>query len=318
MIVMLGMGMVYFACTDSWNVYAKPIRQAGEWLGRLEEETDDKEKNSENVSGGNATADSTTTEDTHTEITTETTIEATIETTIETSQSETWQSETLPAEALQTVSFSDTQIKQEQIVYGRVEEDYFSDALFIGDSRTVGLYEYGGLEEIATFYASTGLTIQKLFTAPIVMVPGQKEKQTIEEALAEKHFAKIYLMIGINEMGSGTVDSFMEEYEAVIAHLQELQPDAIIYVQGIMKVTNQRSEQGDYIYNEGIEARNVELAKLADNKNIFYLDVNPLICDEEGGVIADYTYDGVHLKAQYISIWTEFLKDNAVEKVVLD
>ena len=125
-------------------------------------------------------------------------------------------------------------------------------------------------------------------------------------------------MIGINEMGSGTVDSFIEEYEAVIAHLQDLQPDAIIYVQGIIKVTNKRSQQGDYIHNEGIEARNAELAKLADNKNVFYLDVNPLICDEEGGVIANYTYDGVHLKAQYISIWKEFLKDNGVEKVVLD
>ena len=328
MIVLLGMGLVYFSCTDSWMVYAKPMKQAQEWFGRQKKELDNKdndsENDSENVSGGNATGDSSSIEDTDAEITTETTIEATEETfqsetsQLETNQSETLQSESSPAENIHTVSSSDAGEKREQIVYGRVEEDYFADALFIGDSRTVGLYEYGGLEEIATFYASTGLTIQKMFTAPIVKVPGQKEKQTIEEALTEKQFAKIYLMIGINEMGSGTVDSFIEEYEAVITHLQELQPDAIIYVQGIIKVTNKRSQQGDYIHNEGIEARNAELAKLADNKNVFYLDVNPLICDEEGGVIANYTYDGVHLKAQYISIWKEFLKDNGVEKVVLD
>ena len=324
MIVLLGMGLVYFSCTDSWMVYAKPVKQAQEWLGRQEKEQDNKENNSENVSGGNATGDSSSIEDTEAEITTETTIEAMEETfqsetsQLETNQSETLQAESSLAENIHTVSSSDAGEKWEQIVYGRVEEDYFADALFIGDSRTVGLYEYGGLEEIATFYASTGLTIQKMFTAPIVKVPGQKEKQTIEEALAEKQFAKIYLMIGINEMGSGTVDSFIEEYESVIAHLQELQPDAIIYVQGIIKVTNKRSQQGDYIHNEGIEARNAELAKLADNINVFYLDVNPLICDEEGGVIANYTYDGVHLKAQYISIWKEFLKENAVKKVVLD
>ena len=37
------------------------------------------------------------------------------------------------------------------------------DTLFIGDSRTVGLYEYGGLEQTADFCATTGLTVYKLF-----------------------------------------------------------------------------------------------------------------------------------------------------------
>ena len=95
--------------------------------------------------------------------------------------------------------------------------------------------------------------------------------------------------------------------------MQQLQPDAVIYLQAIMKVTAERSGQGDYITNEGIEARNEEIAKLADDEKIFYLDVNPLICDETGGMVASYTYDGVHLKAQYIPIWLDFLKEHAVE-----
>ena len=64
------------------------------------------------------------------------------------------------------------------------------------------MYEYGGLEETSTFYASTGLTIYKMFDSKIVAVPGQKKKITVEEALSEKQFAKIYLMIGINENGN--------------------------------------------------------------------------------------------------------------------
>ncbi|MDE7223930.1 MAG: hypothetical protein K2O34_09140, partial [Acetatifactor sp.] len=32
-----------------------------------------------------------------------------------------------------------------EIRFGRVEDDYFADALFLGDSRTVGMKEYGGL-----------------------------------------------------------------------------------------------------------------------------------------------------------------------------
>lgn len=197
-------------------------------------------------------------------------------------------------------------------MYRTVEDDYFADALFIGDSRTVGMFEYGGLEEIADFYASTGLTIYKLFDSKIVTVEGQKKKITVEEALSRHSYAKIYLMIGINEMGTGTVESFVAAYQEAVDHLLELQPDAILYIQGIIKVTTERSGQGDYINNEGIEERNEALSRLADNERVFYLDVNPEICDETGGMEASYTFDGVHLKAQYIDIWKTYLKEHAI------
>lgn len=195
--------------------------------------------------------------------------------------------------------------------YMTVEDDYFNDALFIGDSRTVGLNEYGGLEQ-STFYASTGLTVYKMFSAEIVPVPGSKKKITAEEALKEKQFAKIYLMIGINEMGTGTVETFMDQYKEQVERLKELQPDAIIYLQAIMRVSTERSNKGDYITNEGINARNAEIAKLADNDRVFYLDANPLFCDETGGLVSSYTFDGVHLKSEYVLQWKQFLKEHAV------
>lgn len=195
--------------------------------------------------------------------------------------------------------------------YMTVDETWFDDALFIGDSRTVGMEQYGGLSN-ATFYASTGLTVYKIFTAEIVPVEGSKQKITIEEALSQRQFAKIYLMIGINEMGTGTVETFMEKYAEVVAKIQELQPDAVIYLQAIMRVSSERSAKGDYINNEGIDLRNEEIAKLADNEKIFYLDVNSVICDEEGGLEKSYTFDGVHLLAKYVSVWKEFLMEHAV------
>ncbi len=199
-----------------------------------------------------------------------------------------------------------------EIVMGRVEEDYFADALFLGDSRTVGLGQYGSLRDIATFYASTGMTIYKIINAEIVEVPDQQEKITVEEALQHQSFGKIYIMMGINEVGSGTTESFTKAYGEVIARLQELQPDAIIYIEGILKVTKARSDKGDYINNEAIGVRNEALSQLADGEKIFYLDVNQAVCDEDGGLVKDYTSDGVHLKAKYITLWEEYLKDNAV------
>ena len=287
---LLLVGAVFFTWTDNWKIYAEPLRQM------YEQGTELMQGQQPALEGGPEAS-----------VTGEETVSST----------------PVPAEEEMAVPETETAAEPAQtqgpqegpkeVVYHTVDDSYFDDAVFIGDSRTVGMYEYGGLEETSTFYASTGLTIYKMFDSAIVSVPGQKKKITVEEALSEKQFAKIYLMIGINEMGTGTVESFIKAYGEAVQHLQQLQPDAVIYLQAIMKVTAERSGQGDYITNEGIEARNEEIAKLADDEKIFYLDVNPLICDETGGMVASYTYDGVHLKAQYIPIWLDFLKEHAVE-----
>jgi len=195
--------------------------------------------------------------------------------------------------------------------YMTVDESYFDDAVFIGDSRTVGLYDYAGLDH-STFYASSGLTIYKLFEDPDGKYKDGNWNENIETALENRQFKKVYLMIGINEMGTGDVDYFMKHYEAAVARIRELQPDAIIYLESIMRVTTERSNQGDYINNQGIDERNQRIAGLADDQNIFYLDVNSVVCDETGGLNPEYTFDGVHLYAQYIHIWKEYLMEHAV------
>ena len=42
-------------------------------------------------------------------------------------------------------------------------------------------------------------------------------------------------------MGTGTVDSFMKKYEEAVNHIRELQPDALIFLQGIMYVKQEKS-----------------------------------------------------------------------------
>ncbi len=195
--------------------------------------------------------------------------------------------------------------------YKEVSPEYFNDALFIGDSRTVGLKEYSDMTG-ATYYAATGLTIHKVLDSKIVESDSGEGKISVDEALGQRRFGKIYLMLGINEMGSGNVDTFMGKYADVVARIRELQPQAVIYLQGIMKVSEEYSGLSDYIHNQGIVERNERIATLADNDQIFYLDVNPLVCDENGGLKKEYSYDGVHLKAEYIHVWTDFLLSHGI------
>lgn len=322
LILMAAVGIFYLTAVDSWEVYANPISQIRQWHEKRQPEAGSVSAGDNQSAEGEAGEGSSETGQAGQEGS---------ETGRKPSEgagqqggeislpgmeaSAPGEEASLPGTGSASSNTSQgpaPSVNPQEIPYRTVEDDYFSDAVFIGDSRTVGLFEYGGLENISTFYASTGLTVYKLFDAPIVTVEGKRQKQTIEQALSEHSFAKIYLMIGINEMGTGTVESFMEKYKEVVEHLKELQPEAIIYLQAIMKVTTERSNQGDYIHNEGIEARNQEIAKLADGVQTFYLDVNPLICDDTGGMEPSYTFDGVHLKAQYISIWKDFLKSHGL------
>lgn len=193
-----------------------------------------------------------------------------------------------------------------------VTEAYFDDAVFIGDSRTQGLLEYGGLEERADFFSRISLTIYNVFTARFVKDEETGKKITVEEALMKKQYGKVYLMLGINELGTGTTKSFMEEYKKVVARLRELQPDAILFVEGIMRVTGTKNEEDPIFNNTNINEKNNEIAKLADGKDIFYIDVNDAVCDEKGNLNSEYTVDDVHLKAQYYSIWKEFLLKHGI------
>lgn len=195
--------------------------------------------------------------------------------------------------------------------YIQVDESYFDDAIFIGDSRTRSLELYAGLEN-STFLSETGLNIYTVLDKKLT-IAGSSSKTTVRDYLTDHQFHKIYLMLGVNELGTGTAESFGETYLDVIQTIQELQPDAIIYVQAILHLSKEKDAQGTYINNANILERNAVLETFADNTRIFWLDANEALCDEDGYLISEYTFDGVHLQAKYVPIWLDWLMSHALE-----
>lgn len=181
-----------------------------------------------------------------------------------------------------------------------VDTEWFNDALFIGDSHTEGLCDYGGLSN-ATYYFKRGLDVWSVMTKPFV-----GGKQTIPQALETRQFGKIYIMLGINEIGCGTTESFAEQYGSVVAQLRELQPDALIYIQAIFHTSQKKSESSVY-NNDTINARNAAIAALADGEHIFFVDCNAVFDDEHGTLTPAYSGDGVHVKAPYYTMWRDYL-----------
>ncbi len=197
-------------------------------------------------------------------------------------------------------------VRAAEYEFEQVDESYFDDALFIGDSRTVGLRDYTDLSEHGDFYCETSLTIYK------VLEENFKGKGTVKEALASQNYGKIYIMVGINELGRGTTEDFMGKYTEVIDTLRELEPDAKIFIQAIMRVSGQKNSEDAIFNNSNINARNNAIATLADNKQIFYIDVNEVVCDEEGNLNSEYTFDQIHLLGVHNELWKQFLMAHGV------
>ena len=190
-----------------------------------------------------------------------------------------------------------------------VGKEYFDDALFIGDSRTVGISEYGDLNN-AIFFANTGMSVYNVFEKN-VSVP-QVGKLKLEQLLTYKKFGKIYIMLGINELGYNQ-EKTLKKYKDLLKFIQEKQSNAIIYIEANLHVAAERSNKDKTINNININKINNEISKLADNEKIFFIDVNEKFDDENGNLSSHYTYDNVHIYAKYYKEWSEWLSQNAVK-----
>lgn len=197
--------------------------------------------------------------------------------------------------------------------YAKENISYFDDAAFLGDSRTLGISDYAGLDE-ADFYCDSGMTIFKILEEEVTY---QKtgSKVLMPEVLQNKKYGKIYIMLGMNELGYGNTEMYLEQYRQVLNQIREWQPEAIIYIMANLHVSEEKNNMETEFNNMNINSKNAASAELANGTDVFYLDVNPVFTDEEGYLNAELTFDGVHLYAKHYDAWREFLLEHAVEPV---
>ena len=194
-----------------------------------------------------------------------------------------------------------------------VDPSYFSDALFIGDSRTVGLCEYGSFKENAAFLAKESVNVYNVLDKELWFTDhdGEAWDYTVEEALDYKQYGKIYVALGVNELGIGTTYMYYEKYRELLELIREYQPDALIYIQAIMHVSEKKSSTDSCRNNTVICQRNYAISTLANGRDIFYIDMNPYVCNANGDLIEDLSGDGIHLKASAYERWDRSLLENA-------
>lgn len=124
----------------------------------------------------------------------------------------------------------------------------------------------------------------------------------------------IYLMIGVNDLIREVRDeTVLANNRLIIQDLKEMHPDTVIVLQSILPHAGDRStwegkERLLAVSNERIRDLNQQLAQLAADESIYYLDLQPLFSDPEGNLRLDLTTDGLHLNDNGYRVWASALQ----------
>ena len=200
-----------------------------------------------------------------------------------------------------------------------VGTDYFSNACFIGHSLVNGMQTSFGLSN-TDFYARNSATAKYFlglsdFTLSTTHLDANgntvNDTGTLEKALTLKTYGKVYIMLGINEIGStdASRQSFYTSMSNIITLVRKTQPNAVVYLLSLTPVSQSCSESSASFNRDNIIAFNTVIKQLCKDKKTYYLNVFDLLCNSNGFLPASAGMsDGIHLlSSEYAKIKTYLL-----------
>ncbi len=190
-----------------------------------------------------------------------------------------------------------------------VTDTYFDDVVFLGDSRTEGFYLYSGLKTGKFLYA-VGATVESVFSKKAW--DSGHGKIPLLDALAETEYEKVYLMLGINELGWSKAENYRDQYTKLIDRVREDHPEAVVVLQSILPVSAKQDAKGSYVNNKKIIAYNEIIADLASEKGCVFLDSAEAVAGPDGCLPAEWTFDGVHLNPAGCRILLDYYRTHSV------
>ena len=119
----------------------------------------------------------------------------------------------------------------------------------------------------------------------------------------------VMLMIGTNNTGQSTGPEIAEGVGAVVGELRRNFPSAKILLLAIFP----RSVPGDAVRDKIAEVNRI-IARLDDQKNVFYMDIGRQFLDDKGVFLADaFRPDNLHPAAKGYDIWGQAVSAKLAE-----
>ena len=184
-------------------------------------------------------------------------------------------------------------------------DEYFADAAFFGNSLVDGLRSFGGLE-YGDFFAGTSASVLSVDTIKDAHL-SDGTAATLLDALLEKQYGKIYILLGINELGFNK-DSFVSLYADLLDTIAAAEPDAVLYIMSLTPLTEKRSNSDDLFTRPRVEEFNAAIRTMAETHGYIYLDLYSALADANGWLPQEQSTDGVHFTVDKYWEWADFLR----------
>jgi len=170
------------------------------------------------------------------------------------------------------------------------------DLVFIGDSITDG-WRGSGAKVWKEFYEKRNAVNLGIGGDRTQHVLGRLDHGNIDGIKPKL----AVLMIGTNNSGSNTSEQIAEGVKAIVEKLRTKLPDTKVLVLAIFPRGKDNEDKNRKV-NAGA---NAIIAKLADDKNVFFLDIGPKFTDASGNLSKEVMPDLLHLNEKSYRTWAE-------------
>lgn len=200
-----------------------------------------------------------------------------------------------------------------------VDASWFDDAAFVGDSVTLKLSYYAaatGCLGNAQFFASGSLgsanAMWELSNPQAVHPSYQGQTMLVEDCVAASGAAKLFIMLGMNDISIYGIDSAVENYQTLLERILAKSPNLTVYVQSMTPMTSTSNLLGQSINSDTIRQYNDRLQQLCQQQGWHYVDVASVMYDESGSYLrTDYCSDpddmGIHFSEAGCQAWVDYL-----------
>ena len=117
----------------------------------------------------------------------------------------------------------------------------------------------------------------------------------------------IHVMAGANDLKNGVPEAqILSNLQRTVRVLQWQHPQARIVVYSVLPT--RRAE----ISNDRVRSLNAQIARMTQQRNVEYRDLQPTFRDEWGHLRPDLTTDGLHLNPQGYALWQQAIVASAI------
>ncbi len=191
------------------------------------------------------------------------------------------------------------------------DSSWFKDAAFVGDSRMEGIMSYADFEYASNF-SHVGLNVADVFTKPYIET--ESGTVTVADALHnDLKYGKVYVMLGINELGWYNLDKFIEYYGNIVDLLRETHPEADIYIISILPVGAKAAKSSDMLNNDRVQMFNERIQGMCTEKQVYFVNGFEALA-VSGSLPDDASPDGIHMQPSYCHKLTDYLLTHTVSK----